>query len=79
MIRTNKEALPRPAKLTDMNLVAIQRDNGEQYVFIYDSEPESVKSLRQTLGKFAANPELSLTWGDAGWLLRRAGEIESAA
>lgn len=71
-------SLPAPPKLTGMNVVALQKDNGERYVFIYDCEPESRNELLRALSLQAADKELSLTWGDAALLSQKARQIENA-
>jgi len=50
----------------DMHVVALIRGNNEQYVFVYDCE-HRVDVMRK-FGRFASNPELSLTWHDAAVL-----------
>lgn len=49
-------------------VVTLMKQGGEAYVFRYDSEsgPEFLK----TLGRFAADKELSFTWHDAASLAR---------
>ena len=62
-----------------MNVLALVKDS-ERYIFLYDDE--SPGALLQTLGRFAADPELSFTWYDAAILsqkvrrLRRQWELE---
>jgi hypothetical protein len=51
-----------------VNVLALLK-NGERYVFLYDDE--SVETLLQTLGRYAADPELSFTWYDAAVLSQR--------
>lgn len=48
-----------------VNVVAIVR-NDERYVFLFDDANRS-ECLR-TLGRFAADPDLSFTWHDAAVL-----------
>lgn len=38
----------------------------DRYVFLYDTQ--SIPQLMQTLGRFAADPELSFSWADAATL-----------
>lgn len=71
------ETLPRPPKLTGMNVVALQRADGERYVFIYDDE--SLKELIRIISCQAANKELSLTWRDCAILVRQAKNIEASS
>ena len=56
-------------RLTGVNVVALVKPDGERYVFLYDDE--SSLETRRTLSRFAADPELSLTWGDAGVLVQK--------
>ncbi|NBW95187.1 MAG: hypothetical protein EBR28_00265 [Planctomycetia bacterium] len=48
-----------------MNVIALVK-GGERYVFLYDddSRAEAIK----TLGRYAANPDLSFSWYDAAVL-----------
>ena len=48
-----------------MNVIALVKD-GERYVFLYDDQ--SAPQLLQTLGRYAADPELNFTWYDAAVL-----------
>jgi len=61
-----------PARELDMtrglNVLALVKDS-ERYVFLYDDH--SPDALLQTLGKFAADPDLSFTWYDAAILSQR--------
>ncbi len=49
----------------DINVIALVK-GGERYVFLYDddSRPEALK----TLGRYAADPDLSFSWYDAAVL-----------
>jgi hypothetical protein len=49
----------------DINVIALVK-GGERYVFLYDddSRAEAIK----TLGRYAANPDLSFSWYDAAVL-----------
>jgi hypothetical protein len=49
----------------DINVVALVK-GGERYVFLYDDDSRA-ETLR-TLGRYAANPELSFSWYDASVL-----------
>jgi hypothetical protein len=42
-----------------VNVLALVKD-GERYVFLYDEN--SVPTLLQTLGRYAADPELNFSW-----------------
>jgi hypothetical protein len=48
---------------TDDILVTAIAKGSEQYVFIYSNR--TIPEVLKTLGKFAANPELSFSWLDA--------------
>jgi hypothetical protein len=56
-----------------MNVLALVKDS-ERYVFIYDDE--SPGALLQTLGRFAADTELSFTWYDAAVLSQRVRRLK---
>ena len=49
----------------------------ERYVFLYDDR--SVDQILQTLGKYAADPELSFSWYDAAVLSQRIRKLMSDA
>ncbi len=49
------------------NVVAMLR-NGQRFVFLYDDA--SVPQALQTLGRYAADPELAFSWQDAATLAR---------
>ena len=52
-----------------VNVLAIRKDEtGELYCFLFDDTKASYIELLATLGRFAADPELSFTWHDAGYL-----------
>ncbi len=55
-----------------MNVLALVKGS-ERYVFLYDDE--SVRSLLQTLGRFAADPNLSFTWYDAAILSQKVRRL----
>jgi hypothetical protein len=63
-----------------MNVLALVKES-ERYVFLYDDA--SPAALLQTLGRFAADPELSFTWYDAAILsqkvrrMRRESRVDS--
>ncbi len=62
-----------------INVLALVKDS-ERYVFLYDDESPAV--LLQSLGRYAADPNLNFTWYDAAILsqkvrrLRRQLELE---
>jgi hypothetical protein len=49
--------------MDEINILAIQKPNGERYIFLFD-DANRKETLRQ-LGRYAMNPELSFTWYDA--------------
>ncbi|MFM8634763.1 MAG: hypothetical protein ACKOEX_08135 [Planctomycetia bacterium] len=49
----------------DINVIALVK-GGERYVFLYDDDSRA-EALR-TLGRYAANPDLSFSWYDAATL-----------
>jgi hypothetical protein len=51
-----------------MNVLALVKGS-ERYVFLYDDD--SLRPLLQTLGRFAADPDLSFTWYDAAILSQK--------
>ena len=51
-----------------VNVLALVKDS-ERYVFLYDEQ--SPNELLQTLGRFAADEELSFTWYDAAILSQK--------
>ncbi len=51
-----------------INVLALLK-NGERYVFLYDDR--SADQLLQTLGRYAADPELNFSWYDAAVLSQR--------
>ncbi len=52
----------------DINVLALVKGS-ERYVFLYD-DTQQAETLR-TLGRYAANPELSFSWYDAAVLGKR--------
>lgn len=56
-----------------VNVLALVKD-GERFVFLYDDE--SCPQLLQTLGKFAADPELNFTWYDAAVLSQKVRRLQ---
>ncbi len=55
-----------------MNVLALVK-NSERYVFLYDDE--SPAALLETLGRYAADPELSFTWYDAAILSQKVRRL----
>jgi hypothetical protein len=64
-----------------VNVVALVKNN-ERYLFLFDDE--SRDQVLQTLGRFAANEELSFSWYDAAVLTQKVqalvpGDHDTAA
>jgi len=58
----------------NVNVIALVKD-GERYVFLYDDT--SISTLLQTLGRYAADPELNFTWYDAAVLSQKVRRLQS--
>lgn len=58
----------------NVNVIALVKD-GERYVFLYDDQ--SVPQLLQTLGRYAADPELNFTWYDAAVLSQKVRRLQT--
>ena len=56
-----------------VNVLALVKD-GERYVFLYDDDSHA--QTLQTLGRYAADPELSFTWYDAAVLSQRVRRLK---
>lgn len=56
-----------------INVLALVKD-GERYVFLYDDH--STSQVLQTLGRYAADPELSFSWYDAAVLSQRVRHLQ---
>lgn len=56
-----------------VNVVALVKDN-ERYIFMYDQE--SRDTMLRTLGRFAADTELSFTWYDAAVLTQKIRQTD---
>lgn len=56
-----------------VNVLALVKE-GERYVFLYDDQ--SSPTLLQTLGRFAASPELSFSWYDAAVLSQKVRKLK---
>ncbi len=59
-----------------LNVLALVKD-GERFVFLYDTQ--STPQVLQTLGKFAADPELCFTWYDAAVLSQKVRKLREIA
>ena len=58
---------------SSVNVLALVKD-GERFVFLYDEQ--SVAALLQTLGRYAADPELSFSWYDAAVLSQKIRRLQ---
>jgi hypothetical protein len=56
-----------------INVLALVKD-GERYVFLYDEQ--STSQVLQTLGRYAADPELNFSWYDAAVLSQRVRHLQ---
>jgi hypothetical protein len=56
-----------------INVLALVKD-GERFVFLYDDE--SCAQLLQTLGRYAADPELCFSWYDAAVLSQKVRRLQ---
>lgn len=59
-----------------MNVLALVKDS-ERYVFLYDDE--SPGALLETLGRYAADTELSFSWYDAAILSQKVRRLKREA
>lgn len=59
-----------------INVLALLK-GGERYVFLYDDR--SADQLLQTLGRYAADPELNFSWYDAAVLSQRIRRLREAS
>lgn len=55
-----------------INVLALLKGQ-ERFVFLYDDE--SADQLLQTLGKYAADPDLNFSWYDAATLSQRVRKL----
>lgn len=60
----------------ELNVLALVKDS-ERYVFLYDEE--SCDELLQTLGRFAADKDLTFTWYDAAVLSQKVRRLREEA
>lgn len=58
---------------SSVNVLALVKD-GERFVFLYDET--SIGTLLQTLGKYAADPELNFSWYDAAVLSQKVRRLQ---
>lgn len=63
--------LPQPLAVESIDVIGLRRGD-ELWVILYDeaTKPEALR----TLGRWAANPELSFTWYDAAVLSQRINQ-----
>lgn len=59
---------------SSVNVLALVKD-GERFVFLYDES--SIAALLQTLGRYAADPELSFSWYDAAVLSQKVRRLQN--
>ncbi len=59
----------------EINVLALIKGE-ERYIFLYDDNNRT-ETLR-TLGRFAANPELSFSWYDAAVMSKKVREMAAA-
>ena len=77
-LRFNFEIGPKEGKVMPqhgVNVLALIK-GPERFVFLYDDE--SADQLLQTLGKYAADPELNFSWYDAATLSQRVRKLREA-
>jgi hypothetical protein len=60
------------------NILLLVKSNGERFYFSYDDSPASIETLLQTLGRYAADPEMNFTWWDAAVLASRVRAVVAA-
>lgn len=58
-----------------MNVMALVRECGERYIFLFDDTEGSHSAIFNQLGKFAADPELSFSWHEAAILAQKAKHL----
>jgi hypothetical protein len=57
----------------EINVLALVKD-GHRYVFMYDDN--SFESLLQTLGRYAADPDMNFSWYDAAILSQKVRRLQ---
>jgi hypothetical protein len=62
LIRVAAPSVGEAAVKNDVTILALVKGQ-ERYVFLFDDAHRT--EMLRTLGRFAANPELSFTWSDA--------------
>lgn len=61
----------------ELKVLAFVKEDHQRFIFLFDDEPESAQQLSQTIGRMAADPELTLTWHDAALLSKKARDLRS--
>ena len=56
-----------------INVIALQRESGERFVFLYDGE--SYDTLLETIDRYVSDPELQMTVSEAELLREKAWEL----
>lgn len=59
-----------------INVLALLKGD-ERYVFLYDDR--SIEQVLQTIGRYAADPDLSFSWYDAAVLSQRVRKLMADA
>jgi hypothetical protein len=59
-----------------VNVLALVKDCGERYIFLYDDTRESVEALFCQFGKYASDPNLSFTWYEAAVFSQKARRLQ---
>lgn len=64
----------------DLELIALARElTGDCYIFSYEDNDECSDAAIQVVGRFANNPDLSLTWDEAATLARKMLNLREAS
>lgn len=58
-----------------VNVLALMKD-GERFIFLYDDR--STPQLLQTLGRYAADPEVGFSWYDAAVLSQKVRRLKES-
>jgi len=61
-----------------INVLALVKDS-ERYIFLYDDSSESTAEVLRTLGRYAADQNLSFTWYDAAILSQKVRKLQEQA
>ena len=60
---------------TPFFVMEVTMHDDEVYIFTFDWQSRG--EVLRTIGRFASNPELSLTWDDACYIARRLREVNA--